>query len=218
MQFMSGSEYARLTQGATELERDRHGVKVLLTPDGRVLKLIRVKRWLSLSTIYPYSLRFQRNARRLIAMGIPSVVVERVFYCHQTRRHGVIYPLLDGESLEKIALVDGLSEELFCKLAGFIAMLHARGVFFRSLHLGNILLLPDGGLGLIDVADMRFSPLPLRVDQRKRNFRHLLRNQNHRNIFVDFGLERFLRLYLEAAALSEAQSNRIMAVAETISE
>ncbi len=215
MRLMSGNEYAQLVQGATELERDKHGVKVLLSRGGRVIKLIRIKRWLTLSVIYPYSFRFQRNARRLDSMGISTVHVEQLFYCHHIRRHGVIYPLLDGESLENIASVDGLSEDLFRKLAGFIAQLHAKGIFFRSLHLGNILLLPDGELGLIDVADMRFSPSPLRVDQRKRNFRHLLRNQKHREIFVDFGLERFLALYLKAAALSEARSKRIMSVAET---
>jgi hypothetical protein len=215
MQLMSGREYAELTQGATELERDRNGVKVLLTPGGRIVKLIRVKRWYSLSAIYPYSLRFRRNAQRLNAMGIPSVQVEQVFYCHHIRRHGVIYPLLEGESLEKIAAGDGITDELSVRLAGFIAMLHARGVYFRSLHLGNILLLPDGEFGLIDVADMRFSRSGLRVDQRIRNFRHLLRNRSHRQLFEGFGLERFLKLYLAAAALSAAQGNRIMAVAET---
>ena len=216
MQFMSGREYAKLTQGATELERDRHGIKVLLTLEGHIIKLIRVKRWWSLSAIYPYSLRFRRNAGRLLAMGISSVQVEQVFYCHQVRRHGVIYPLLQGESLEQISARDGISDELYGKLAGFIAMLHAKGVYFRSLHLGNILLLPDGEFGLIDVADMRFSSSSLRVDQRRRNFRHLLRNQNHRKLFESFGLERFLKLYLTSAALSQQQAKRIMSVAEAV--
>ena len=152
---------------------------------------------------------------RLTAMGIPTVDVEQVFYCHQIRRHGVVYPLLQGESLEKIAARDGISDELYHKLAGFIAMLHARGVYFRSLHLGNILLSPDGEYSLIDVADMRFSSSSLRVDQRRRNFRHLLRNQNHRKLFEGFGLERFLKLYLASAGLSQKKAKRIMSVAET---
>jgi hypothetical protein len=215
MQWMSENEYTELIQDATELMRDRYGVKVLLTPDGRIVKLIRVKRWLSLSAIYPYSLRFRRNARRLIAMGIPSVKVERVFYCHQIRRHGVIYPLLEGESLEKISGRDGMSDDLFQKLAEFVVVLHQKGIHFRSLHLGNILLLPDGSLGLIDVADMRFSWFPLRLDQRYRNFRHLFRPQVHREVFVNFGIERFLGLYIEAAGLNARQAKRIMALAKT---
>ncbi|MCP4993430.1 MAG: toluene tolerance protein [Gammaproteobacteria bacterium] len=208
---MSGNEYAQLTQGAVELERDNIGVKVLLTPNGHIVKLIRIKRWFSLSVIYPYSLRFRRNAIRLTAMGIPSVVVERVFYCHQIRRHGVIYPMVKGESLEKIADRDQISDELFQQLAAFVALLHRKGIYFRSLHLGNILLLPDGELGLIDVADMRFSMSSLRIDQRRRNFRHLFRTSAHRKIFARFGVKRFLGLYIDAANLSTRQAERVMA-------
>lgn len=216
MWLMSEQEYNQLAQDATELERDRHGVKVLLTPDRQIIKLIRIKRWLSFSVIYPYSLRFWRNAKRLSAIGIPCVQVERVFYCYAIKRHGIIYPLMEGESLEKIAAQEGLSEDLFQKLAEFIALLHRKGVYFRSLHLGNILLLPQGGFGLIDVADMRFSRFPLRVDQRRRNFRHLLRNRDQRQIFTEYGLGRFLGLYTKAAGLDETKSSKIRSLAETI--
>jgi serine/threonine protein kinase len=187
-----------------------------LTPDKQIIKLIRIKRWLSLSAIYPYSLRFRRNAKRLIAMGIPCVQVKRVFYCQAIKRHGVIYPLMQGESLESIAAREGLSEDMFQKLAKFIALLHRKGVYFRSLHLGNILLLSEGGFGLIDVADMRFSRFSLRLDQRRRNFRHLLRNKEQRKIFTQFGLERFLNMYIDAAGLDEAKSSSFKSLAETI--
>lgn len=216
MWLMSAQEYNQLAQGATELERDQHGIKVLLTPDNQIIKLIRIKRWLSLSVIYPYSLRFRHNAKRLTTMGIPCVQVERVFYCHAIKRHGIIYPLMEGESLEKIAVREGLSGNMFQKLAEFIALLHRKGIYFRSLHLGNILLLPQGDFGLIDVADMRFSKSPLRVDQRRRNFRHLLRNRDHRQIFSEYGLECFFDLYIEAADLDAAQSGKIRSLTETI--
>jgi serine/threonine protein kinase len=216
MWLMSAQEYNQLVEGATELERDRHGIKVLLTSENQIIKLIRIKRWLSFSVIYPYSLRFRRNAKRLTAMGIPCVQVERVFYCHAIKRHGLIYPLMEGESLEKISAREGLSDDLFEKLADFIALLHRKGIYFRSLHLGNILLLPQGGFGLIDVADMRFSKFPLRVDQRRRNFRHLLRNRDQRQLFTEYGLERFFDLYIQAAGLDAAQSGKIRSLTETI--
>jgi hypothetical protein len=216
MWLMSEEEFNQLTQGATELERDRHGVKVLMTPDKQIIKLIRVKRWFSLSVIFPYSLRFRRNANRLILKGITCVEVARVFYCHAIKRHGVIYPLLEGDSLEKIALREGISDDLFLRLAEYIALLHQKGIYFRSLHLGNVLLLSEGGFGLIDVADMRFSWFPLRVDQRRRNFRHLLRNKEHRKVFADFDFGRFLDIYSNAAGLDESKSSRIKSLAETI--
>jgi tRNA A-37 threonylcarbamoyl transferase component Bud32 len=216
MRLITAQEYDQLTHDATVLEIDLHGVKVYLTPDKRVIKLIRIKRWYSLSAIYPYSLRFQRNAKRLKTMGITCVDVEQIFYCHAKKRHGVIYPLLEGDSLEKLADQGDLSEGILQNLAEFIALLHQKGILFRSLHLGNILLLPQGGFGLIDVADMRFSMFPLRVDQRVRNFRHLLRNHDQREKFMQFGLGHFLDMYIDAAGLDEAKSSRIKSLTETI--
>jgi hypothetical protein len=42
--------------------------------------------------------------------------------------------------------------------------LHDKGIFFRSIHFGNIILLPDNNYGLIDITDVRYykNPVPLR--------------------------------------------------------
>jgi len=218
MFLMSSEGYGELVYGARELERDAFGVKVLLLPDARIVKLFRIKRWFSSALIYPYSLRFQRNANRLRRMGIPAPRVERLFYCHSIRRHGVVYPMLQGETLEKAVQEETRQEGLFQLLAEFIALLHKKGIYFRSLHLGNVLLLPDGDLGLIDVADMRFSRSPLRLDQRRRNFRHLFRTSVHRHIFQQLGMERFLGLYIKAAALSQGQADTIRRIATSVQE
>ena len=61
------------------------------------------------------------------------------------------------------------------ELADFINRLHASGVLFRSLHLGNIVRTPSGDYGLIDVADMAIFMRPLFAWQRTRNFAHLTR-------------------------------------------
>lgn len=202
MWLMSQSEYEGLARDARELERDGFGPKVLLCPDGRIIKLFRIKRLLSQSLFYPYSLRFSRNAKRLNAMGVPSVVVERLFFCPAIRRHGVIYPMLEGEPLSKVFTATPEDDLLLEALAKFIARLHEKRVYFRSLHLGNILCLPDGGFGLIDVADLRFTPFSLTLAQRRRNFRHLFRLPGHRVIFERFGMQRFLDAYAEAAGIA----------------
>jgi len=199
MRFISGDEYQRLAHGAKVLERDAFGEKVLLCEDDRIIKLFRTKRLLSLSCVYPYSVRFARNARRLNQMGIPSVQVEQLFYCASIRRHGVIYPLLQGETLSHLLENTQEKDGLMLQLAKFITELHQKKIYFRSLHLGNILQLPDGRFGLIDVADLSFSLLPLNIWQRKRNFRHLLRRAEHRLLFEQFGIARFLEYYLDAA-------------------
>ena len=65
MRLLSAEQYGALIAGAEMLRADRHGPKVYETTDGRIVKLFRVKRWWSSSMLYPYSLRFRRNSRRL---------------------------------------------------------------------------------------------------------------------------------------------------------
>jgi hypothetical protein len=209
MWLMSRDEYEGLARDARELERDGFGPKVLLCPDGRIIKLFRIKRLLSQSLFYPYSLRFARNARKLNGMGIRSVVVERLFFCPAIRRHGVIYPMLAGEPLAKLLTSTLEDDSLLEELARFIAQLHDKRIYFRSLHLGNLLLLPEGGFGLIDVADLRFSLFPLSLAQRRRNFRHLFRLPAHRAIFERFGMKRFLDGYAEAAGIPQEKQGRL---------
>jgi len=203
MKLISGDEYQALAQDAEVLERDTFGDKVLRRKDDQIIKLFRIKRLLSLSLFYPYSLRFSRNARRLNRLGVPSVQVAQVFYCASIRRHGVVYPLLPGETLSHLLEKGQNSDSLMRQLATFIAELHRKKIYFRSLHLGNILQLPDGRLGLIDVADLSFNRLPLTLWQRRRNFRHLLRRVEHRALFEQFGIERFIEYYLDAAEIPQ---------------
>ncbi len=207
--LISEQEYTELSRDASELERDNFGVKVLLRPDGRIIKLFRLKRLFSLSAIYPYSLRFWRNTEKLRRLGVQTLRVERLFYCHSIRRHGIIYPLLKGDTLADLLQADPERPELLEQLASYIAWLHTNGIYFRSLHLGNLLLLPDGEIGLIDVADIRFYRMPLTAGQRRRNFAHLLRRDEHRAIFERFGLERFIDLYLQAAQLTQRQEEQV---------
>lgn len=61
-------------------------------------------------------------------------------------------------------------------LADFVRTLFDRGIYFRSLHLGNIVRTPDGTLGLIDITDIRTFPIPLPRLMRKRNLGKMPRN------------------------------------------
>src|SRR5690554_7055274 len=47
------------------------------------------------------------------------------------------------------------------------------GVYFRSFHLGNVVLTPENELGLIDISDMKIFRRPLSQWQRKRNYEHM---------------------------------------------
>jgi hypothetical protein len=198
MWWMSAEDYAQLVGGGSPMEQDGWGVKVWRLPDRRIVKLFRVKRWLSLSAVFPYSLRFRRNAERLRQLEIPTVKVEQVFFCPHIVRHGVVYSMLEGIPLERLLKAGRCDPDLWGGFAEFVAELHRKGVLFRSLHFGNVLQMPDGRFGLIDIADIRFRRRALSNAERVRNFRHMLRRREQCEFFLRECFPSFLDRYGEA--------------------
>lgn len=180
------------------LMEDRHGLKVIATPEGEIMKFFRRKRLLSSALWDPYAKRFARNAANLTKLGIPTVEVTGVWRVSSLKRDAVVYRRLEGESLRDLEKTAGRME----KLAGFFAELHAKGVFFRSVHFGNILELPDGRLGLIDMADLACKGRPLGVKERLRNFAHLVKYDVDRQVFEAYGMGTFIALYEAASGLT----------------
>lgn len=87
-----------------------------------------------------------------------------------------MYRPLAGQTLKDIYLQapDAFLNEV-PRLAAFIRDLHNKGIYFRSLHLGNIVLTPEGSLGLIDIADMSVQSRPLSAAKARRNLAHFSR-------------------------------------------
>ncbi|WP_304640388.1 lipopolysaccharide kinase InaA family protein [Pseudomonas sp.] len=168
-------EQWRLT--AEVIERDGHGEKVLLLDDGTFLKIFRRKRWLSKTLFWPPAQRFADNAEELARRGIPCPRVTGVFRLDKPARTLVKYVPLPGDTLRKLlgAASKEQQERLLSDLAVFVTRLHEAGIYFRSLHPGNVVRTPDGELGLIDISDMRCFAKPLSFQLRKRNLRHLMR-------------------------------------------
>lgn len=175
MQTLEHDDYLALTAGARVLERDRHGEKVLALADGSYLKLFRRKRLISSAAWYPYAQRFADNAGALAARGIPCPAVIGTYRIPGIRREAVRYRPLEGNTLRQLVAAGADTPDLRARLGTFVAGLHAAGIYFRSLHLGNIVLTPEGALGLIDIADLRAGPRPLPAQRRRRNLQHLLR-------------------------------------------
>ena len=114
--------------------------------------------------VIPYHHRFRRALEALRAL---DVRVPR-YRCHGHvvggRARFVVYEPLPG-----LPLRSDYGAVRIPDLAELVSSLHARGVFFRGLHLGNVILGPDGSLGLIDVQDIRFFRRPLGRRRRERN-------------------------------------------------
>jgi hypothetical protein len=199
---ISAVEFEQLRTGARLLERDWRGEKVLLTPDNHIIKLFYPRRRISSARIYPYAYRFWNNARQLREKGIITVHCEQLRHDRQNRRYLITYPLLPGTTLrERLAEVSN-SDDYLDKLATWLVTLHAKGVLFRSIHLGNILVLENGDYGLIDVADMSIRQRPLGLIKRARNFRHLLHDRRDRERLGKYGYDRLLDNYERAAGIS----------------
>ena len=180
MQELSLREYQHLTCQATPLSIeivDGHTChKVLQLQDGSIMKLFRIKRLLSSARIVPPAKRFQRNVERLQSHGIPTVALQAVYDIPSMARTAVHYRYLGGITLRDVCAKDALTPQLAHRLGTFFASLHQKGIYFRSIHFGNMVLTtPDHRIGLIDVLDMRFRRGPLNRFLRRRNLRHLFR-------------------------------------------
>ncbi|PJE80971.1 hypothetical protein CI610_00024 [invertebrate metagenome] len=212
-QCLSEQQFYQLREGAMVIEKDGYGEKVLHLPDSSFLKLFRQRHFFSISRIFPYSLRFIRNTIQLSERGIPTVTVKGYYRIPSIRRTAVQYQPLPGETLRKVFLSIDKPEEqtgLLQRVAHFVALLHRKGVYFRSLHMGNILVQPDGELGLIDIADMRCYRHSLSESFRLRNFRHMARYRSDAELLLKNSL--FSATY---ASLTDLEADKIDHVMET---
>ncbi|MDR1351460.1 MAG: lipopolysaccharide kinase InaA family protein [Zoogloeaceae bacterium] len=211
LQALDVGHYQSLRAGATVLEADSFGDKVLRLADGAILKLFRRKRLFSSALFHPYARSFVDNIRGLRARGIECPQVINAYHIADIARDAVHYRPLAGETLRRIIAASTPEAphsraELAQRLGKFVARLHEDGVYFRSLHLGNVVLTPAGELGLIDISDLRFRHPPLRASLRQRNFRHLLRAANDRDWLMQDDGAAFCAGYLAgSAALSAGQ-------------
>jgi RIO-like serine/threonine protein kinase len=163
-----------LSQGEV-LEKDSHGVKVVRLADGNILKIFRSRRHPLIVRLRPDASRFSEHASRLQSMGIQTPQIIELGWIERKKAvSACVYQPLEGQPLDKLFRDSRPQfDALLPQLAAYIHELHQRGIYFRSLHLGNILHTPDGGFGLIDFLDLRFKGRPLGRVLVRRNFRHL---------------------------------------------
>lgn len=193
--------FEALCNGAHVIEEDGLGPKVLRLEDGSFLKLFRARRWYTSGRFNPYSERFASNSEQLQQLSIASPPILDL-YSLQDGSSAVRYRPLPGLTLRQAlqSLDASLRESLIERFGRFMAQLHERGVYFRSLHLGNVLLLEDGEFGLIDVADMRIYPSALRNTLRQRNLKHMQRYPQDRSWLFETHFEQLAKGYASVAS------------------
>ncbi|WP_137887096.1 lipopolysaccharide kinase InaA family protein [Pseudomonas sp. 2FE] len=196
MRIVPANELQQWLDQGEVLEKDSRGPKVLRQPDGRLLKIFRPRRRLWLARLRPAAQRFACNAERLAERNILAPQVNECLWLDRAQAvSACLYAPLPGRSLDQLYRhVRQEFDELLPELAEFIHTLHQRGIYFRSLHLGNILLLPEGGFGLIDFLDMRFKRGPLSTRLARRNLQHL-KGYLRRSQIEDFPWQSLLQAY-----------------------
>jgi tRNA A-37 threonylcarbamoyl transferase component Bud32 len=211
MQLLPLSKYYDLIDGAEVLVSEnldgQECPKVLRLKDHSILKLFRLKRYLTSARLIPYAVRFQRHVERLQRADIPTVNIRAVFRIAGLGRTAVHYRPLEGRTLREYCGTHPLDHSQASRLGQFLENLHRRGIYFRSIHFGNMVLTADRRIGLIDVADMRFRRGALGLGLRIRNLRHLFRYEVDidslapvRQVFMD--------AYCASAALPARQGAR----------
>ncbi len=223
MRFSSSQQLEDKLDNATVVEYDPRGVKVLRLANQNYLKIFRLRRAWSLARWLPYSKRFCRNANRLTDLNIPTVSIkcfykirEEYLFARFTLNipiknknlfcTAVEYQPLIGETFKQMLQSNQLKPTHIEQLGMFVAKLHKLGIHFRSLHLGNIVLTPDGQIGLIDIADMRIYPWSLWFNTKLRSLRHLTRYAKLNAEFGNHNWERFTKSYIKHAHLTDNQT------------
>ncbi|MGS0543780.1 O-antigen ligase family protein [Pseudomonas sp. Y5-11] len=208
VQKLSVTGLEQLSREARIIEEDGLGPKVLCLNDGSFLKLFRRRRWYTSGSFNPYSERFAVNSEQLRQMGIPTPQVLNV-YRLDDGSSAVHYAPLPGHTLRQVLqgiTAPAVRQALIERFGKFMAQLHEKGVYFRSLHLGNVLVLEDGEFGLIDLADLRIYPTPLSLSMRQRNLRHMQRYTVDKRWLFEDHLDALLQGYAVTASKSAVEN------------
>lgn len=208
MAELTVEELNGLLRDASVLEQDAHGPKVMALTDGRYFKCFRRKRLANRDVLVPAAVRFHRHALRLRHLGVPTFDVVSVHRLPGRAATAASYRPLPGVTLRRLLATSAANGPVMARVGAFLAELHRLGVYFRSVHPGNIVI--DGPrIGLIDVLDMRFRPWSLTRWERIHNWRHFLRCRDDRPYLSPELTDALLAGYLDAAALPPPVSVRM---------
>lgn len=199
-------EFAAMQINSKTLEQDGRGAKVILLSDNNILKIFRRRATISGGLIYSNARRFCRNAERLQQFNIPTVNIIKLYHFENSTDTAVLYQPLEGETVRNLISKQLIIKADCKKLGEFIASLHLIGIYFRSLHFGNIVKTDTGDFGLIDLSDMSIYWWKLQLHTRIRN---LMRIKRYEADVVALGSKEwsyFIQSYLESAQLSKNQA------------
>ena len=187
------------------VESCSRGVKVWESEAGKIIKVFRGKNKFFTSNNYKsYASRFANHADRLNKLKVLAPKVDSLQFCRELNIHVLSYDKLPGQSAASLAQKG--DEKILQEVMKFVAKLHQQGIYFRALHLSNLLLQENKDFALIDVADMHFKNGPLSLYMRCRNLKHLFRHRLDKKIWAADGLKNWIQFYCQMANFSGLQN------------
>lgn len=202
MDIISSQEFNAIVKEATIIKygRSLSHPKVLENKNTIIKLFYRKRRLLSSDRVKPQALRFYRNTLSLNANGYNVPHVFKIQYCVEQRIFLIYYHKIEGQDIRSLASQGHLN--IIQDVAKLIANLHQQGIFFRSIHLENLLYKSNGTIALIDISDLKIQSKSLSIYQRYRNLKHLLKVPHDKDVWDAYGITNFLHLYFNLAALS----------------
>lgn len=177
---------------------------VLAKNDHNIIKYFYKTTWnFSSGYWWSYAIRFEIHARRLRALGIAAPVVHDLLHYPEEHCYIVNYAYINGETIHSMAKRGNFMP--MKKLPEFIAKLHKLGVYFRDLHLENIIWQDSADFALLDTIRIKFHKKSLNLQQRAHNLAFLLNRHEDQELFKEFGFDKLVQTYLQAAALNTSE-------------
>jgi hypothetical protein len=176
--------------------------KVIQLANSNMLKIFYPKRKKHfLHKVNNKALLFCQNAQRLRQAGFIAPQIQTTYYYPAWDCHLVQYNKIAGQDLRSHGLHGNFT--VFNNFANYLCQLHQAGIFFRAIHLENILYTDEQQYALIDICDVRFQNSPLSAFSRYRNFKHLFVNKLDRPLWHHIDHQQFLTTYFTSTRFNK---------------
>lgn len=208
MNILTNEQFITLIQDpqAKILSDSTEGPKVLQKHNGDIVKIFYSSKKNSLISL-PHALRFSRSAQGLTAAGVLAPHIKALAYYPAKKAYILTYTEIPGQDFR--ALTSPTNPLLLEKLPLFLAKLHQKGVFYRGIHLGNVLLTPNEEIALIDITNVHIRHKPLSLKQRAKNLAHFVYYWRDTVVFRAYRRKHFLEQYALAAKLNNEELQQL---------
>lgn len=185
--FKNDAEFNKFVEKADDL-----GHRKTFHKKNEIIKIFNVRGYISSGFFNTYASRIIKNSIKLKEHEISSIeITNELAFQYNKRLSGVSYKYIPGKTYRDLG--NKITKEMITDLAKYISIIHKKGIYFRAMHLGNILL-HNKKLFLIDIAKIHFYPWPLFIFTRARAFRRMIKYQDD---IKHFGLINYKNLISE---------------------